>query len=596
MADNRLARSSMGLSADMLLDDLLRRPSSPSSYPWSTADEFFVSDRYAGAKLFPGQRLMLKLWNLELDDLSDWEKGTLERWQKGFNDPSSPIGVPPDIECRVAYLKSLGYDHFPVIVPILGRRASKSFLCGRQLSLADAQLLWRGLPDVSDALADRAREGAFLEERRDDEALARKDPTAYSIVMANTGTQAQETTFTDHYNAVISNRWLQKYIMRATPFEMRFQTVQDRIRTLELLEQGVPLERELSSVVARPVPSSAGSNRGRAVFSYCVAPDTLIRMADGSDRPMSSLAVGDMLTGFDGALRPLGSRVTHIHTHVRREALRLVFDLGPDLVCSTDHRLMASASHTADPSYIHARDLRPGMSVRALHGSARIRRVEPLGELDLMDITTGTHNYIANGLLSHNCYDEAAFSIGGSSQRSADVIIRAMRPSLNQFGPRRTMLFPTSPWAREGVVYRMYAQGHVLMDEWLAMHGMADTGANRAKASQDVDRAGEALTADPTVFVAQLESWRLYEGCSEDAFVPTYVPGFTPKRLTVEDEHGCVYELDAVTNAEPGDYVRTDALPAPVIPPEPTGGAQDAPEPEEPVSGAKTDENAPERP
>lgn len=222
--------------------------------------------------------------------------------------------------------------------------------------------------------------------------------------------------------------------------------------------------------------------------------------------------------------------------------------------------------------------------------------MEPLGELDLMDITTGTHNYIANGLLSHNCYDEAAFSIGGSSQRSADVIIRAMRPSLNQFGPRRTMLFPTSPWAREGVVYRMYAQGHVLMDEWLAMHGMADTVANRAKASQDVDRAGEALTADPTVFVAQLESWRLYEGCSEDAFVPTYVPGFTPKRLTVEDEHGDVYELDAVTNAEPGDYVRTDALPTPVIPPEPMEGAQDAPEPEEQVSGAKTDGNAPERP
>ena len=78
--------------------------------------------------------------------------------------------------------------------------------------------------------------------------------------------------------------------------------------------------------------------------------------------------------------------------------------------------------------------------------------------------------------------------------------------------------------------------------------------------------------------------------------MPTYVPGFTPKRLTVEDEHGAVYELDAVTNAEPGDYVRTDALPAPVIPPEHMEGAQDAPGAEERVSGVDMDENAPERP
>lgn len=41
----------------------------------------------------------------------------------------------------------------------------------------------------------------------------------------------------------------------------------------------------------------------------------------------------------------------------------------------------------------------------ALRGSSRIVEIEPLGRnIEMMDITTSTENFIANGMISHNCY------------------------------------------------------------------------------------------------------------------------------------------------------------------------------------------------
>lgn len=41
----------------------------------------------------------------------------------------------------------------------------------------------------------------------------------------------------------------------------------------------------------------------------------------------------------------------------------------------------------------------------ALHGSVKVASIEETGEeVDMFDITTGTENFIANGMVSHNCY------------------------------------------------------------------------------------------------------------------------------------------------------------------------------------------------
>jgi len=55
-----------------------------------------------------------------------------------------------------------------------------------------------------------------------------------------------------------------------------------------------------------------------------------------------------------------------------------------------------------DPAIVRKR----GIAGIAVKGKARLGvvEIEPLGEMDLFDITTGTGDFIANGVISHNCF------------------------------------------------------------------------------------------------------------------------------------------------------------------------------------------------
>lgn len=416
------------LTPDMLFNSQF---SKYKSEPWSTPLEFFESDRFCGMHLYPNQRLMLKLWNLQIDDLTDYENQTLDKWCREFKNDKYKVGVLPDIRERIEVLKREGYKHFSTYVLVLGRRASKSFLSGSQLALSDAQMLWNGIPNVrfSSDLAEEQdsivggsdfwKQDAFDEAQ--DNAGIDKDTAVYSVFMATTMTQAQETIFKDYYNAVLSCKWLQDYILRVTPFQVTYQTINDRLKTLEYLENGVPLERELSSMVSRPVSSNSDSVRGRAVAKFC--------------------------------------------------------------------------------------------------------------------------------------FDEVFFSLGGDSSRSADRMVSAITPATQTFGKDRMLMFPSSPWTRTGRVYQLYLQGQVYVDEYLEAEGKSVTSSARSEAMDDAEELVEAKIADPSVFVAQLESWRLYEHCQDQAFVPTYWSGWSPKKLKLVNEQGDTMEIVARTNAKDGNYI-----------------------------------------
>jgi DNA repair photolyase len=59
--------------------------------------------------------------------------------------------------------------------------------------------------------------------------------------------------------------------------------------------------------------------------------------------------------------------------------------------------------HTTDPTIIRKRDIE-GQAVKS-SANLRVASVEPLGvTLPLFDITTGTGDFLANGVISHNCY------------------------------------------------------------------------------------------------------------------------------------------------------------------------------------------------
>ncbi len=86
--------------------------------------------------------------------------------------------------------------------------------------------------------------------------------------------------------------------------------------------------------------------------------------------------------------------------------------------------------HTVDPAIVRKRNL----SGRAIKTDARLRVIEiaPLGlELPMYDITTGTGDFIANGVVSHNCFarpthDYLGLGIGEDFERKLVVKINAV--------------------------------------------------------------------------------------------------------------------------------------------------------------------------
>ena len=196
--------------------------------------------------------------------------------------------------------------------------------------------------------------------------------------------------------------------------------------------------------------------------AYCLSPDTQIMLADGRTRRIADLHPGDAIYGTqvtNGTRRYVRTRVLH-HWATRKEAFRIALADGTELIASGDHRfltdrgwqfvqpavppfqrpalregdaLVGPGRHAAQRTraYVteHAVELRyangnaraiteslayrvtsqlrpwhlDGRVVDALPG-LRVVEISPLGMRDLFDITTGTADFIANGVVSHNCF------------------------------------------------------------------------------------------------------------------------------------------------------------------------------------------------
>ncbi|HEY3074426.1 MAG TPA: hypothetical protein VGJ74_04565, partial [Burkholderiales bacterium] len=228
------------------------------------------------------------------------------------------------------------------------------------------------------------------------------------------------------------------------------------------LETQVTIERARSIVSHNDSPdvgfdSSINPYRGcEHGCIYCLHGDTLVLMADGTARRIADLKVGEQVCGTrleEGQRRYTRSRV-RAHWTVVRPAYQLTLADGTEIVAGGDHRflshdgwkfvaaadagtligtggrphltagdmLMGPGSallannvvvngmprrggglRAAEPSGIYARDLL-GQPVSNDPG-LRVASIEQFSDaIQLYDITTETEDFIANGVVSHNCY------------------------------------------------------------------------------------------------------------------------------------------------------------------------------------------------
>jgi DNA repair photolyase len=186
--------------------------------------------------------------------------------------------------------------------------------------------------------------------------------------------------------------------------------------------------------------------------AYCLAGTTPILMADGSTKPLAQVRVGDEIYGTArrGRHRRYATTTVLAHWSTVKAAYRVTLADGTQLTCSGDHRFLTErgwrhvtgAEPGAGPRpYLTVADKLMGMGrpagppdrtgdgargdpggtitvapARAPRRPGRgeavttdarlgVASIEPLGlDMAMYDITTGTGDFIADGVVSHNCF------------------------------------------------------------------------------------------------------------------------------------------------------------------------------------------------
>lgn len=160
--------------------------------------------------------------------------------------------------------------------------------------------------------------------------------------------------------------------------------------------------------------------------AYCMDGHTPILMGDGTTRPLEDLRIGDEIYGtvVRGRYRRYAKTEVVAHWETRRRAYRITLCDGTFLVASGDHRFLtergwkfvAGGGVGESPRLMVNEDslvgtgafgkATPVLEGRIVEGGAglQVKEIEALEERILYDITTGTGDFIANGVVSHNCF------------------------------------------------------------------------------------------------------------------------------------------------------------------------------------------------
>ncbi|MDR7421256.1 MAG: radical SAM protein [Armatimonadota bacterium] len=243
----------------------------------------------------------------------------------------------------------------------------------------------------------------------------------------------------------------------------------------------ITVKSALNRVEGMPFRWSINPYRGCAhACSYCMSGDTPILMGDGSTKPLGELRAGDVIYGTrrHGARRRYVRTTVRAHWRVNKLAYRIVLEDGTELIASGDHRFLSDRGwkyvvelassrrrrpiqivrvlgdlrerlrllHTIDPAITRQRNIE-GHGVKST-ARLEVRAIEPLGVRELYDITTGTGDFIANGVVSHNCFARVThwyLDQDGVNDWSSRIYVKVNAPEVL----RRELARPS--WTREQV-------------------------------------------------------------------------------------------------------------------------------------------------
>jgi hypothetical protein len=240
--------------------------------------EFAESEEYCNKRLYPRQRLLLKL--IFLEDLTPEEDKLLDYWIAGGRN-GNEIEISPHIRERIKYLKENGFKHFREVVLVGGRRSSKGFVTG----IALAKIMYDCLQ-----LQDPGRHYGIDPEKE-----------IYFSCVAGSQEQAKEFQFADFVNAVENCKAFEPHLTKSLETEFRISTAEDHRKIARFRAAGNRVQRDIAKLRGKALASNAGTLRGSATMA--VAIDEMAHMIEGE----SKASADQVYDAIDPALDQFGA-------------------------------------------------------------------------------------------------------------------------------------------------------------------------------------------------------------------------------------------------------------------------------------------------
>ena len=142
------------------------------------------------------------------------------------------------------------------------------------------------------------------------------------------------------------------------------------------------------------------------------------------------------------------------------ESIKLKLENGIELICSRNHQLLDSNNE-----WILAQDTL-NKEVLTKDGVSKVVSISDAGKRELYDFTVDSeqHEYLANGIASHNCVciDEAAYV------SHLDNIMNAINPTLSR-DDNAELILTTTPAGKNGDFYELYSDA-LNDDNWYVQY------------------------------------------------------------------------------------------------------------------------------
>ena len=229
---------------------------------------------FLGRKLYPRQKTLLRLINLDTEHMTDYDYEVIDQWTKNFDRNGVAIGVSPDVMDRVKYLKENGYKHFREVVNITGRRGGKGHIGG----IMGAYLTWQLIQ------LDDPQWYYGIDKSKD----------IYTLCVATNIEQAKRYQFADLSNSIIDAPCFQPYIADSKEHFLALRTPADIRRIAAFEARGLRPSRLIASIRNMAVTSNSKASRGATVFSVMF--DEFAHMLVGTGGARTSEEVYNAIT------------------------------------------------------------------------------------------------------------------------------------------------------------------------------------------------------------------------------------------------------------------------------------------------------------